>query len=66
MEIREQTKQDKYSKARRVAQSVKSLPTVRETWVQYLGQEDPLKKEIATHFSTLFWRIPSVHGVTNG
>ena len=36
-----------------VAQMVKSLPTVQETWVQSLGGEDPLEKEMATHSSTL-------------
>ena len=41
-----------------VAQTVKCLPTMGETWVQYLGQEDPLEKEMATHFSTLAWKIP--------
>ena len=41
-----------------VAQSVKSLPAMQETWVQFLGQEDPLEKEMATHFSILAWRIP--------
>ena len=41
-----------------VAQMVKCLPAMRETWVQSLGQEDPLKKEKATHSSTLAWRIP--------
>ena len=42
-----------------VAQSVKSLPAMRETQVQSLGQEDPLEKEMATHFSILAWRISS-------
>ena len=37
---------------------VKRLPTVWETWVQSLGQEDPLEKEMATQFSTLAWKIP--------
>ena len=37
---------------------VKSLPAMQETRVSYLGQEDPLKKEIATHSSVLAWRIP--------
>ena len=37
---------------------VKCLPTMRETWVQSLGQEDPLEKEMAPHSSTLAWRIP--------
>ena len=39
-------------------QMVKCLPTMRETWVRSLGQEDPLEKEMATHSSTLAWRIP--------
>ena len=37
---------------------VKHLPTVQETWVQSLGQEDPLEKEMATHSSILAWKIP--------
>ena len=37
---------------------VKRLPGMRETWVQSLGQEDPLEKEMATHSSTLAWKIP--------
>ena len=41
-----------------VAQMVKHLPTMRETRVQSLGWEDPLEKEMATHSSTLAWRIP--------
>ena len=41
-----------------VAQMVKHLPTMPETWVQSLGQEDPLEKEMATHSSTLAWKIP--------
>ena len=41
-----------------VAQMVKRLPAMRETWVQSLGQEDPLEKEMATHSSTLAWKIP--------
>ena len=41
-----------------VAQRLKCLPTMRETWVQSLGQEDPLEKEMATHSSTLAWKIP--------
>ena len=41
-----------------VAQMVKSLPATQETWVQSLGQEDPLEKEMATHSSILAWRIP--------
>ena len=41
-----------------VAQMVKRLPIMRETWVRSLGQEDPLEKEMATHSSTLAWKIP--------
>ena len=41
-----------------VAQTVKRLPTVRETWVWSLGQEDPLEKAMAPHSSTLAWKIP--------
>ena len=41
-----------------VAQRLKRLPAMRETWVRSLGQEDPLEKEMATHSSTLVWRIP--------
>ena len=40
-----------------VAQTVKHLSTMQETWVQSLGHEDPLEKEMATHSSTLAWRI---------
>ena len=41
-----------------MAQTVKNLPTMREAWVQSLGQEDLLEKEMATHSSILAWRIP--------
>jgi len=41
-----------------LAQRLKRLPDMRETWVRSLGQEDPLEKEMATHSSTLAWRIP--------
>ena len=37
---------------------VKNPPAMWETWVQSLGQEDPLEKEMATHSSILAWRIP--------
>ena len=40
-----------------MAQTVKRLPTMRETWVQSLGQEDLLEKEMATHSSILAWKI---------
>ena len=41
----------------KVAQRVKPLPAIHDTWVQSLGQEDPLEKEMATHSSTLAWKI---------
>ena len=53
--------------------TVKNLPAMRETWVQILGQEDPLEKAVVTHSSILAWEIPwteepgklhTVHGVT--
>ena len=46
------------TRASLVAQSLKRLPAMRETWVQSLGQEDPLEKEMAPHSSILAWRIP--------
>ena len=54
-----------------IAQSVKNLPEVQETQILFLGWEDPLEKEMATHSSILAWRIPwteepggaTVHGV---
>ena len=50
---------------------VKCVPIIRETWVQFLGWEDLLEKEMATHSSILAWKIPwteepdraTVHGV---
>ena len=47
-----------YSWASLVAQLVKNLPEMQETWVQSLGLEDPLEKRKATHSSILGWRIP--------
>ena len=41
-----------------MAQKVKNLPAMQETRVQYMGQEDPLEKGMATHSSSLAWRIP--------
>ena len=41
-----------------VAQMVKNLPAVQETWVRSLGQDNPLEKGMATHSSILAWRIP--------
>ena len=46
------------SKASLVAQRLKCLPAMWETWVRSLGREDPLEKEMATHSSILAWRIP--------
>ena len=48
----------KGTKASLVAQMVKSLPAISEAWVRFLGQEDPLEKEMATHSSILVWKIP--------
>ena len=42
----------------RVAQMVKNLPAMLEIWVQSLGREEPLEKEMATHSSIHAWRIP--------
>ena len=41
-----------------VAQTVKRLPALQKIWVRSLGWEDPLEKEMATHSSTLAWKIP--------
>ena len=43
-----------------VAQKVKNLPTMQETWVQSLYWEDPLEDGMATHSSTLAWEIPQI------
>ena len=50
-----------YSWASLVAQLVKNLPAMQETWVRSLGWEDPLEKGKATHSSILAWRIPWGH-----
>ena len=47
-----------FSKTSLVVQTIKRLPTKRKTRVQSLGQEDSLEKEMATHSSTLAWKIP--------
>ena len=41
-----------------MAQMVKNMPAIQETWVQFQGQEDPLEKGMATYSSILAWRIP--------
>ena len=41
-----------------VAQLVKNLPAMWETWVQFLGWEDPLEEDMAVHSNLLAWRIP--------
>ena len=51
-----------YSQASLVAQSVKNLPAMWETWVQSLGWEDPLEEGMATHSSILAWRISMNRG----
>ena len=45
-----------------VAQMVKNLPVMQETWVQSLGWEDPLEESMGTHSSILAWRIPMDRG----
>ena len=63
-----------YSWASLVAQKVKNLPAMRETWARSLSSEDPLEEGMATHSSVLAWRIPldrgawwaTVHGVSKG
>ena len=47
-------------KGRLVKARIKNLPALQETWVQFLGQEVPLEKEMATHSSILAWRIPCI------
>ena len=47
-----------YLVASLVAQTVKHLPAMQETWIRSLVWEDPLEKEMATHSSTLAWKIP--------
>ena len=51
-----------YSWASLVAQMVKNPPAMGETQVQFLGQEDPLEEDMATHSSVLSWRIPRDRG----
>ena len=51
-----------YSWASLVAQMVKNPHAMRETWVRSLGQEDPLKEDIATHSSILAWRTRTGRG----
>ena len=41
-----------------MAQTIKTLPAMQETWVQSLGRDDPLEEGMATHSSLLAWRIP--------
>ena len=61
-----------YSCAFLVAQMVMNPPAMQETWVQYLGWQDPLEEGMATHSRILSWKIPmdrstwraTVHGVT--
>ena len=45
-----------------VAQMIKNLPAMQETWVQSIGWEEPLEKGMATHSSILAWRIPIDRG----
>ena len=56
--LRQKLLNQSFQAALPVAQTVKRLSTMRETWVQSLGQEDLLEKEMATHSSILAWKIP--------
>ena len=56
------TSQGKIPWASLVAQTVKNLPSVQETWVRSLGWEDPLEEGMATHSGILAWRIPGTEG----
>ena len=60
IQVAQRSKSDPYSSSRAslIAQSVKNLPAMPETWVRFLGWGDPLKKEMATHSSILAWRTP--------
>ena len=49
-----------------MAQRVKNLPARQETWVQSMGWEDPLEKEMSTHSSTLAWKIPWMENPSAG
>ena len=49
-----------------MAQMVKSVPEMWETWVRSLGQEDPLEEEMTTHSSILVWKIPCTEEITGG
>ena len=51
-----------YSWASLVAQIVKNLPAIQETWVLFLGGEDPLKASLTAHSSIFAWRIPMDRG----
>ena len=58
MESKSSRSQASSGTASLVAQIVKRPPAMRETWVRALSREDPLEKEMATHSSTLAWKIP--------
>ena len=55
-----------FGRASLIAQSVKNLPARQETWVWFLGWEDPLEKVMATHSSTLAWNTPWTEGPGRG
>ena len=50
--------QECVKRASLVTQKIKSPPSLQETWVQFLGWEDPVEKEMATHSNILVWEIP--------
>ena len=56
--VAQTVKKKKKKKKERKEEKEKNFPAMQEIWVQSLGQEGPLEKEMATHCSTLAWRIP--------
>ena len=63
LQSEESNKIQQNTKLTLVAQRLKRLPLMRETWIRSLGQEDPLEKEMATHSSVLAWRIPGTRSL---
>ena len=58
LELTQYCKRLYFKKVSLIAQLVRNMPSMQETWVQFLGWEDPLEKEMSTHSSILAWKIP--------
>ena len=56
----DENQEDLMPEASLVAQTIKNLPIMQETWVLWLSWEDPLEKGMATHSSILAWKIPCI------